>query len=247
MSSIIFWVLFMFAVPVFGQESSDLTGSLTEAILDLTTTPKRNLQWRPCGEKLSIQKQREFAGEIAKEVVRIMGDDLDPWWMLAQLMQESGLNPCQISGSHVGAFRKVYGRSPSKRDILMLLKNPSKIEGLGLSRMVDGGIAQFRWPGRFAKMMGLSDPEEVLNLNSSLTAFGKALRFYRSQCKGEVFNGAYAAKNGKIVRYNFPCSDVYWVMHNVGGVGFRYSYYAGVRSRYKIIEKRRENFMKAGD
>jgi hypothetical protein len=219
-----------------------LEDGITEAILDLTTTPRRHLLWRPCGESFRGHdpEARTYANDIAKHIIRAAGSDLDPWVMTAQLAQESGFNPCAFSNQEFHLYARSLGRRPNERDIMRLLTSRTAREEHGI-RGVDAGIAQFRWPG-IARSLGVSRPEELLNVGKSLTVFATALRRYRDQCEGTptIVIMQETTRGGRVVvrRHSYECRDVYWAIHNSGSArSIRQVYINNVRRRLAATER----------
>ena len=219
-----------------------LEDGITEAILDLTTTPRRHLRWRPCGESFRGRdpEARTYANNIAKHIIRAAGNDLDPWVMTAQLAQESGFNPCVFSNQEFNIYARSLGRRPNERDIMRLLSSSSVREEHGI-RGMDAGIAQFRWPG-IARSLGVSRPEELLDVGKSLTIFATALRRYRDQCEDvpTVVVTHETTRRGRVVlrRYSYECRDVYWAIHNSGSVrSIRQVYINNVQRRLAVTER----------
>jgi hypothetical protein len=220
-----------------GQVSAEcLAAGLTEAILDLTTTPQRHLYWQPCGERFRGRDPEavSYAQRIARAVAREAGRDLDPWTMLAQLQQESGMNPCVFSSREFRLYRASLGRRPSERDVLRLLTS-SRLREQHQIRAMDAGLAQFRWPGAVARRVGITTPEQLLDIDTSVHAYAQALRRYRRACENTpVFQGTYLASSGRVVRWSYACTDVFWAIHNTGSpTNIRYEYVSNVRRRYR--------------
>lgn len=213
--------------------------ALTEAILDMTTTERRHLWWRPCGERFRGRdpEAREYARGLASTILDAAGDDLDPWWMAAQLMQESGMNPCIFSSREFARYRRALGRRPDRRDVLRLLTRPALRQQYEI-RAMDAGLAQFRWPGAVARRVGIDAPEELLDTTTNVEAFAAALRLYRSECEDTpVIAGTTTVGRGdrvRVRRYRYACEDVFWAIHNSGSVDtIRHQYIQNVRRRYR--------------
>lgn len=219
--------------------------SVAQAILDMTTTERRNLWWQPCGERFRGRDARaeEYAREIATALVEAAGDDLDPWWMAAQLMQESGMNPCAFSSNEFAVLQRELGRRPTQRDILRLLSSSTARRERGI-RGMDGGLAQFRWPGAVARRVGIERPEQLLDPALSLRAFAAALRIYRTHCEEHpTFSGTDTVPirntdRTRVVPWRFSCADTYWAIHNSGSVHVRRRYILNVQRRYQAGPER---------
>lgn len=237
MRTVLVTLLCLFALPV---EAQSLESTLTEAILDLVTTPRRHLKWRSCGRELRGEEAKTEATRIASVIIAEAGTDLDPWMMAAQLMQESGLNACAFSSQEMRAYARTLGRRPTERDIRRLLTSRRVREQHDI-RGVDAGIAQFRWPGVIARRYGVTDPGELLEYTVSVRIFAQSLRDYRSRyCSGNQMLRVLQTteRNGQIrVRtHQYRCNDVYWAIHNSGSFeGIRYQYITGVMRRYDIV------------
>lgn len=239
---------FLYLVILASLSTSDLHAqelsletAITEAILDLTTTPRRHLAWRPCGESFRGRdpEAKAYARNIANHVITAAGDDLDPWVMVAVLKQESNFNPCVFSNREFNLYARSLGRRPNEQDILRLLTSPRTREEHGI-RGMDAGIAQFRWPG-IARGLGVTRPEELLDVERSITVFATALRRYRGQCREvptlRVQN--QVTRRGRIVVQNheFRCTDVYWAIHNSGSVrSIRYVYINNVLRHLRAVQ-----------
>ncbi len=215
------------------------TESVAQAILDMTTTERRHLWWQPCGERFRGHSPEalEYARSIAVPLVEAAGDDLDPWWMAAQLMQESGMNPCAFSSNEFARLRRALGRRPTRRDVLHLLRNPQARQDHGI-RAMDGGLAQFRWPGTVARRVGIERPEQLVDMQVSLRAFGAALRLYRARCEEHpVFSGVdtvpiRSTGRSRVIHWRFSCDETFWAIHNSGSA-------TTVRRRYILNVQRR--------
>lgn len=216
-----------------------LEDGLTEAILDMTTTERRHLWWQPCGERFRghSEEARVYARGIARVVVREAANDLDPWWMVAQLAQESGMNPCVFSNEEFARYRRALGRRPSERDVMALLRSPRLRDEHGI-RALDAGLAQFRWPGAVLRQVGIERPEQLLDVDVSVRAFASALRLYRRHCEEHpVFSGTDTVERSdgtvRVVRWRFQCVDTFWAIHNSGSPErVRRRYILNVRRRY---------------
>lgn len=215
--------------------------SVAQAILDMTTTERRHLWWRPCGERFRghSPEAAAYARSIATPLVAAAGNDLDPWWMAAQLMQESGMNPCAFSSNEVNALRRSLGREPTRRDILRLLRNSRFRQEHGITAM-DGGLAQFRWPGPVARLSGIERPEQLLDTHTSIRAFASALRRYRQYCEDHpVFSGTDTVPirgtgRHRVIRWSYRCEDTFWAIHNSGFPDrVRRRYIRNVRRRFR--------------
>lgn len=223
------------------NDQSAQIDAITEAILDLTTTPRRNWAWYSCGKHLNNQKKITHAKQLATYIVTAAQNDLDPWWITSQLMQESSLNVCAVSSYEFREYKKTLKRTPTKRDLLKLLGNRATRERTGIYA-IDAGIAQFRWPGRIAKMAGITNPKQLLDPELSINAFAKTLRYYKEKAP-KLYQGTYITRRGKKIRYKKAGSEFYWTSYNTGDPKrFNYRYYSNVKSRYRIIERRREIF-----
>lgn len=235
-------ILGLLLVPsvVSAQETVDLREGVTQAILDMTTTERRHLLWQPCGESFRGHHPEAYtyARNIADAVVDAAGDDLDPWWMVAQLMQESGMNPCVFSSREFAVYRRALGRRPNEQDILRLLRRPDLRQEYGI-RALDGGLAQFRWPGTVARRNGIEDPAQLLDVHVSVNAFASALRSYRTTCESRrEYRGVHTWTmddgRARVRHWRYQCGDVYWAIHNTGDRNrIRYQYIRNVQRRYE--------------
>lgn len=238
------YILVLFLISVASEvRAQDLTReeSVAQAILDMTTTPQRNLWWRPCGERFRGRHPdaEVYARSIADVIVEEAQTDLDPWWMAAQLMQESGMNPCAFSSNEFNVLRRSLGREPTQRDILRLLRSSRVRQEHGI-RAMDGGLAQFRWPGPVARQAGIEEPEQLLDTRMSIHAFASALRRYREYCTDfPVFSGIdtvpiRGTDRSRVIRWSYRCEDTFWAIHNSGFPGrVRRRYIRNVQRRYR--------------
>jgi len=216
-----------------------LEEGLTEAILDLTTTERRHLWWRPCGERFrgDSEEAHAYARTIAATIIREAGTDLDPWWMAAQLAQESGMNPCAFSNAEFARYRRALGRRPTERDVMALLRSSQLREEHGI-RALDAGLAQFRYPGAVLRMVGIEQPEQLLDIDTSVRAFASALRLYRRRCdEHPVFSGNDTIERPdgtvRVVRWRYRCAYTFWAIHNSGSADrVRRQYIMNVQRRY---------------
>jgi hypothetical protein len=234
---ILILLVFFYPARLLAQNATAQTSAITEAILDLTTTPRRNLAWYVCNKRLDTQEKIAHASRLATLIVTNASNDLNPWWMTAQLMQESGLNCCAISSYEFKSYQKILKRPPTKRDLLKLLGSRALRERAGIFNL-DGGIAQFRWPGRIAKLAGITSAKQLFDPELSIKAFAKALRYYKSKAP-ETYTGIYYTSSGRKIKYKKAGSKFYWTSYNTGDPRrFNYKYYSSVKNRYKRIEKR---------
>lgn len=233
-------ILALLLMPSFASaQPLTITEGVTQAILDMTTTERRHLQWRPCGERFrgNDPEAHAYAERIATQIVEEAGDDLDPWWMAAQLMQESGMNPCIFSSREFAAYRRALGHRPDERDILRLLGRASLRQQYSI-RAMDGGLAQFRWPGVAARRFGISEPAQLLDIDASVRAFASALRGYRAVCASRsTYRGTYTwvqDDRTRVRQWTYSCDNVFWAIHNTGDRNrVRYQYIRNVRRRYQ--------------
>lgn len=208
-----------------------LEDGLTNAILDLTTSERRNLLWQPCDESFrgTEPEAEEYARELATTIIQEAGEDLDPWWMVAQLMQESGFNPCAFSDQEANQLRARLGRRLTRAERIRLLRRSEATH-------LDAGIAQFRWPGAVARASGITRPEDLLNPSLAIHAYAVSLRRYRALCEQTpVFRGTETReRNGqiRIVYWRYQCTEVFWAVHNTGSTAIRPAYVRRVTARY---------------
>jgi hypothetical protein len=106
---------------------------------------------------------------------------------------------------------------------------------------MDAGIAQFRWPG-IARGLGIERPEELLDVERSITVFATALRRYRGQCREvptlRVQNQVTRRGRITIQNHEFRCEDVYWAIHNSGNVrSVRYTYINNIQRHLRAIQR----------
>jgi hypothetical protein len=227
-------LLVLAPLPAQAQQM-DLEEGIAQAILDLTTTPQRHLWWRPCGEGFRGRDDaaHAYARRIAGTIVRAAEEDLDPWVMTAQLAQESGMNPCVFSSREFRAFRSALGREPTETDILRLLRTPTLRQRHAIHAL-DAGLAQFRWPGAVARRVGITSPEQLLDIDLSVQAYAHALRRYKQACVTRPsYAGTHVTGQGRVIRWRFACEDVFWAIHNTGDpTNIRYQYIHNVHRRY---------------
>jgi hypothetical protein len=240
-------VLVLSLISFQAQAQVGLEEALTEAVLDLVQTPRRHLKWRSCGRELRGAEARAEAEAIAAAVAREAGTDLDPWMMLAQLMQESGLNACAFSSIEMRSYARTLGRRPTREDIRRLLTSQRVREQHNI-RGVDAGIAQFRWPGAIARRYGVTEAASLLDHDTSIRIFAQSLRDYRSRyCTQhpEVRITHTHEVRGRIrVRvHSFRCADVFWAIHNSGSFErMRLAYITNVQRRFALIEARKQRY-----
>ena len=248
-------ILALLLIPTTASaQALTLTEGVTQAILDMTTTERRHLQWRPCGERFRGRDPRAhaYAERIAEHIVAEAGEDLDPWWMAAQLMQESGMNPCIFSSREFAVYRRALGHRPDERDIMRLLRRPALRQQHGI-RAMDGGLAQFRWPGVAARRYGISEPAQLLDVAASVRAFASALRGYRAVCATRAdYRGTHTwvqESSGvtRVRQWNYSCDEVFWAIHNTGDRNrVRYEYIRNVRRRYQRGPAKWRNMLERG-
>lgn len=237
-------VLVLVLAPLQARAQSGLEEALTEAVLDLVQTPRRHLKWRSCGRELRGLEARAEAEAIAAAVAREAGTDLDPWMMLAQLMQESGLNACAFSSAEMRSYARSLGRRPTREDIRRLLTSQSVRQQHNI-RGVDAGIAQFRWPGVIARRYGVTQAAALLDHDTSIRIFAQSLRDYRSRyCTQhpEVRITHTQDVRGRVrVRvHSFRCTEVFWAVHNSGSFErIRLAYITNVQRRLAVIAERK--------
>lgn len=216
---------------------------LTQAILDLTTTPRRHLFWKPCGERMrgDSSEAHAAASEIATAILREAGSDLNPFLMAAQMMHESGMNPCAFSNRESAEYSRSLGRRPNRTDILRLLRSSALREEHDI-RAMDSGLAQFRWPGVVARNLGIESAEELLDIDTSIRIFASALRLYKTHCvETPVFHITQSEDRPdgrvRVRHFEYSCSDHYWAIHNSGSAGsVRQQYIHNILRRYEIVE-----------
>lgn len=240
MKQLIFLV-FTLLLPAAAQAQVAPTAeNLARAIFRAKTGSRGDIGWRECNRRLSRREAALRAHEIGMFLMEEKQTDpeFDPWIAAAIIGQESSYNRCAISRGAWQVFNSSFEerleRPVRESDIRHLLRNRSFRQRLGL-RNFDAGLAQFRWPGTIARRVGMTDPGELIDTRQSIRMLAESFRVYRGICETTPsFSGNHTYNSSRrgtirVVRYNIPCSDGYWVAHNTGGSWFNYRYYRNVK------------------
>jgi len=228
------------AVPM-GSEQE-----LASAIFRFKTGPRGVMRWSECGSSLRGDAARSRAVEYARYLWEEHEADaaFDPWIAAALLAQESSFNRCALSGDAMHTLRQHLrengNRTPQESDISRLLRSASYRRRVDVGRF-DVGLAQFRWPGTAARRAGLVRPESLLNARTSIRLLASSMRSYRRACQNTTrYRGTYLMdrRDGtiRVLHYNIPCSEGYWVQHNSPS-HFNYRYYSNVRRKYRDLQE----------
>ena len=227
-------------VPV-GSEAE-----LASAIFRFKTGPRGVMRWSECGSSLRGDAARARAGEYARYFwsEHEADNSFDPWIAAALVAQESSFNRCALSGEAMHALRQhleeTRNRAPQESDISRLLRSSAYRRSVDVGRF-DVGLAQFRWPGTAARRAGLVRPESLLNARTSIRLLASSMRNYRRACQTTTrYRGTYLVdrRDGsiRVIRYDVPCSEGYWVQHNSPS-HFNYRYYSNVRRKYRDLQE----------
>lgn len=224
-------------VPAYAQDMESETLGLAAAIHRVKTGESGNVRWFECGRHLSAseatQRSLEYAKLLMEEKTR--NESFDPWVAIAIAMQESSLNRCAISRNEWRAFSSSfsarYGRDPVESDLARLLDNSSWRSSLGVSAF-DAGLVQYRWPGRAAVSAGVTRASSLLEARVSIRLLAHSLQSYQAACSSiSSYRGVHSVNRNdgsvRVVRYDVPCMDGYWVQHNSPS-WFNYRYYRNV-------------------
>jgi len=191
--------------------------------------------WWECGKPYTPE-QAEARAQVYAQVVydsaqRHPAPDAEEW-LLAMLMQESALDRCQIAG---WAKRKLkMKRRPTEKKAIEVLEKTSN------GFRVDAGPMQRIYP---PYGMRRYQEKRALDLKYQVELTAAKLPQYYKTCTGNY--GASRKWKVKWSRKRLTCSDLYFTLHNTGGMSVNTKYHRSVSfQRYRWQKEKKKQALR---
>ena len=198
------------------------------AIAIMTWFAAQHSSWWECGRRYTPEEAEQRALEYAKIIKTTVKNtpsatDLDEYWILGMLAQESALDRCQLARS----MKRSLGlpRRPSESQVLQVLKRLRK-----LHRRADTGPLQRKFPPYGAHYQ----PERALDLAFQIKLTAQRFPQYLKICRANY--GARKAWKLKRRRGRLTCEDLYFTLHNTGGLSINLKYYRSVSFQLRRMQ-----------
>ena len=212
---------------------------------------QNNASWWECGKKYTPQETQTRAAEYAK-IIYTAGEEYPAPGIkekiTAMIAQESAFDECNIAGwakrkkiIKKGKEKRLLPRKPTKEAVLEVLRNRGKY---GL-RKVDTGPLQRIFPPYGSIQYG---PEQAIDLKFQVELTAQRLPVYLKTCEGLYgknrtwrLKWTITKKNGqkKVIKgkHQLTCQDMYFTLHNTGGMSVNTKYYKSVSFQWRRWRK----------